>query len=174
MQANAEKEEYTRWLISYIGGHRHRYSFLFNTLNNIEFYWSMEDDKNRMIDARDLRNEYCDNYGDDVLNYLPAAVTVLEVLVALSTRADMIIGLGAYTWLLIFLENLGLDFLTDNNWSQDSPIYISSVIRKWLDRRFSPNGSGSPFRSSIYNLTQTTIWNSMQWYVKDNFGEDHI
>lgn len=169
-----EKEEYTRWLLNYIGADRCNYIFLSNTLNNIEFYWSISDDKNRAVDAKELRNLYIDECGEDILNDITVNPTVLEVLCALSLRADVIIGEGPYSWFVIFLENLGFDFLTDDKWSYDGKSFVISTIRKWLDRRFSHNGSGSPFRSAKHDLTKTSIWNSLQWYLADEFGEDHI
>ena len=172
--ANTERGEYTRWLLSYIGAKESKYIFLSDILNSIEFYWSIDNDRNRMVDARELRDEYISNYGDDVLDELPAAVTVLEVLVALAIRADMVIRETPYTWLMIFYENLGFDFLVDTNITSDDVQFVKSAVRKWLDRRFSPNGSGSPFRSSKHDVSKISMWDAMQWYLADEFGEDHI
>lgn len=174
MQISTEKAQYTRWLINHLGAETCKYIFLCSFLNGIEFYYLMPDDKNRVGDARELRNEYIDEFGDDILDDLPATVTVLEVLVSLSEKADWVIQNSPYGWFLTFLENLGLDFLEDIRWSSDGEAYTASIIHKWLDRRFSPNGSGSPFRSSKYDLTTVSMWDAMQWWLADYFGEGKL
>lgn len=174
MQIDAAKAQYTRWLLNDLGADESNYIFLSSCLNCIEFYYSKTDDKNRALDAREIRNEYIDQNGDDILDSLPAAVTVLEVLCGLAKRADWIIQESPYAWLIIFLENLGLDFLVDSKWTTDGESFVVATIHKWLDRRFAPNGSGSPFRSSKHDLTTITMWDSLQWYLADAFGEGHI
>lgn len=174
MQISTEKARYTRWLISHLGADTCPYIFLCSYLNSLEFYYILSDDKNRVGDARSLRNDYIDQYGDDILDDLPMAVTVLEVLVSLSDKADWVIQDSPYKWFVTFLKNLGLDFLEDKAWSQDGEAYTASIIHKWLDRRFSHNGSGSPFRSSKYDLTQVSMWDAMQWYLADDFGEGKL
>lgn len=174
MQISTEKAEYTRWLIARLGASECRYIFLCAYLNSMEFYYLLSDDKNRVGDAKEIRDEYMDEYGDDILDDIPAMPTVLEVLVSLSEKADWVIEDSPYGWFTTFIFNLGLDFLEDSRWSGDGEAYTASVIHKWLDRQFSPNGSGSPFRSSKHDLTQVSIWDAMQWYLADEFGEGKL
>ena len=175
LRATSKKGGYTPWLLKEIGATNSDYLFLSNCLNNITYYWTMTDDKNRATDALDLRDRYIDDHGDGVISELPESPTVLEVLCALAERADMRMeGDAPYTWLVMFYENFGFGFLTNDNWTEDGKQFVISTIRKWLDRRFSHNGSGSPFRSSKHDLTKISIWNSMQWHFADEFGEDHI
>lgn len=174
MQATTAKAEYARWLMSELGVEFDSYLFLAMCLNSIEFYYSIPDDKNRTGDARTIRNEYVEKYGEDILDDLPTASTVLEVLVTLALKANWTICSSPYRWFMIFIENLGLDFLTDQEWSSDGESFAVSTIHRWLDRKFSPNGSGSPFRSSKHDLTETSIWDSMQWYLADEFGEGQL
>lgn len=174
MQISTEKAEYTRWLISRLGATECHYIFLCSYLNSMEFYYLLADDKNRVGDAREIRGEYLDEYGDDILDDIPAMPTVMEVLVSLAEKADWVIEDSPYGWFITFITNLGLDFLEDSKWSSDGEAYTASVIHKWLDRQFSDNGSGSPFRSSKHNLTQVSIWDAMQWYLADEFGEGKL
>jgi hypothetical protein len=134
----------------------------------------MSDDQNRVGDARSIRDDYIDEYGEDILDYLPAMPTVLEVLVGLSEKADLVIQDSPYGWFVTFLKNLGLDFLEDSQWSTDGEAFTAAIIHKWLDRQFSRNGSGSPFRSSKYDLTKVSMWDAMQWYLADYFGEGKL
>lgn len=174
MQITSEKAQYTRWLLSYLGAKECNYIFLASCLNSIEFYYTNENDKNRVGDAKELREKYIDSYGEEIIDNMPAAVTALEVLASLAIRADWVIRETPYTWFLIFIENLGMDFLTDTAWTNDGEAFVVATIHKWFDRRFSPNGSGSPFRSSKYDLTNVSIWDAMQWYLADEFGEEHL
>lgn len=174
MQVDAAKAQYTRWLLSRLGADECNYIFLSSCLNSIEFYYLKTDDKNRASDGRELREEYIKEAGDEILDSLPAAVTALEVLCGLSIRADWILQESPYAWFIIFLENLGLDFLTDSKWTTDGESFVIATIHKWLDRRFSPNGSGSPWRSMKHDVTTLCMWDAMQWYLADYFGEGHI
>ena len=174
MQGIVETTKYVKWLISTLETDSCPYLPLCLCLNSLEFYWIKSDDRNRAADAKQLREDYISEFGDDILDSLPVSSTVLEVLVALSHRANGIINESPYTWFVLFLKNLGLDFLTNDNWSDEGHSFVISVVHKWLDRRFSPNGSGSPFRSAKYDITTTSMWDSLQWYLADTFGEGHI
>lgn len=174
MQISTEQTQYTRWLINRLRAFQCPYIFLCSYLNDIEFYYTMSDDQNRVGDARAIRDKYIDDYGEDILDYLPAMPTVLEVLVGLAEKADWVIQDTPYGWFVTFLKNLGLDFLEDSQWSTDGEAFTLATIHKWLDRRFSPNGSGSPFRSSKFDLTQVSMWDAMQWYLADYFGEGKL
>lgn len=174
MQIDTEKAQYTRWLLSYLGATDCNYIFLSSMLNSIEFYYSIPDDKNRAVEARELREKYIKEYGEELLDSMPAAVTAFEVLCTLAIHAEWVVDMKPYEWLIIFIQNLGLDFLTDENWSMDGESFVVATVHKWLDRRFSPNGSGSPFRSAIHDVTTISMWNAMQWYLADEFGGDHL
>jgi hypothetical protein len=173
MQISAKKAAYTRWLIDYLADEdtNFKYMCLANCLNEIEFYWLMPDDSNRNKDGLLIRNIYLDEEGDYILDELPGIATVLEVLVALSKRASKIVDHPPITWLSVFIDNLGLDFLSDRKWTRTGEAFTISTIHKWLDRRFSPNGSGSPFRSGTHDITKITMWNALNWYLADSFGE---
>ena len=134
----------------------------------------MSDDGNRASDGLDLRDKYADEYGEEVLDYLPEAPSVLEVLAGMAIRADSVMRKKPYTWLIIFYDNLGFDFLSDSKWTQDGESFVISTIHKWLDRRFPPSGNGTPFRNSKMDLTKVTMWNSLQWYLADEFGGNEI
>lgn len=174
MPITTKEAEYVRWVLRDLGATHSPFIFLCCCLNGIEFYYTNPDDKNRVGDARTLRNEYIDECGDDILEVLPAASTVFEVLATMAKKADWTIKSTPYEWLRIFLENLGLDFLNDSEWDENGELFAISTIHKWLDRRFLPNGSGSPFRSTEHDLTQVSMWDSLQWYLADEFGEGRL
>lgn len=166
---------YVRWLLLRIGGLSNEIIFLCRTLLSIEFYSVMEDDNNRAKDATDIRDEYIAESGIQAIDGLLMAPSVLEVLVALSERATMMDFDPPSKWFCLFLENLGFGYLTDEKWSDDAERYVRATIRKWLDRRFSYNGVGSPFRGNgTYDVSKTTMWNSLQWYLSNSFGGETI
>lgn len=166
---------YVRWLLSRIGGVGNNIIFLCKTLLDIEFYSVMEDDNNRAKDATDIRDDYIAERGIHSVNGFLMAPSALEVLIALSERATVMDFDPPSKWFCLFLENLGFGYLTDEKWSEDAERYVRATIRKWLDRRFSYNGVGSPFRGNgTYDVTKTTMWNSLQWYLSNSFGGESI
>ena len=171
-----ERLKYVRWLLYKMCMDNADSLMLYLTLLDIDFYWcdTYRDDANRAADARTLREDYIYTT-DEPLSGLSSVVSVLEVLVAMAERATPISYDYAYVWFNNFITNLGLDGLTDDYWTDDSENYVRKTIRKWLDRRFSPNGVGSPFRSNgTYDVTKESMWNALQWYLADTYGEGHI
>lgn len=167
-----DKLEYTRWLLARMGASRVETLWLCHCLNDIEFYFLMPDDSNRAQDALEIRQDYISEGGSPIVSSTP---TVLEALVGLSERATIMDYDPAWKWFCLFIKNLGFDYLSDDNWSQDAERYVRSTVRKWLDRRFSPSGVGSPFRGNgTYDVTRTSMWYSLQWYLSNEFGEGKL
>lgn len=170
-----ERLKYVRWLLNKMVATEVESLSLYLALLDVDFYWcdEFEEDGNRAADARALRDDYIYNTGlyPEVSN----APTVLEVLVAMAERATPIGYDPAWTWFNNFMTNLGFDYLTDSLWSDDAERFVKSTIRKWLDRRFSPSGVGSPFRGNgTYDVSKVSMWNALQWYLADTYGEGHI
>ena len=174
-ETDREKLKYIRFLLHRMGADEVDNLMLYLTLLNIDFYWTDEftDDSNRAADARDMRDSYISQGG--TLNSLSSIPSVFEVLVTLAERATLMDYDPAWTWFNNFIRNLGLDYLTDSLWTEESKQYVMDVIRKWMDRRFLANGVGSPFRGNgTYDVSKTSIWNALQWYLADAYGEGHI
>ena len=172
---NRERLKYVRWLLNKMGAAEVESLSLYLALLDIDFYWTddFKEDGNRAADARALRDDYIYDTGSHP--GVSTAPTVLEVLVAMAERATPIGYDPAWTWFQNFLTNLGFDYLTDALWSDDAERFVKSTVRKWLDRRFSPSGVGSPFRGNgTYDVSKVSMWSSLQWYLADTYGEGHI
>lgn len=150
--------------------------FLALELNKIEFYYTEPTDKNRAIDGLELRKEFIETYGNDELNdILPGLCTALELLVAMSMQADFTmfdteVGPRPGQWFWLFIKNLGLDYLTDDVWTFEAKNFVFATITKWFDKRYSPQGVGSPWPNPFArtDLTKVPMWDCMQWYLADN------
>lgn len=169
----SEKLNYTRWLLARMGASRVNNLWLCHCLNDIEFYFLMPDDANRAQDAIEIRNDYISE-GGKILG-ITSTPTVLEALVGLAERSTIMDYDPAWKWFCLFINNLGFDYLTDDCWSQDADRYVRSTVRKWLDRRFASSGVGSPFRGNgTYDVSRTSMWYSLQWYLSNEFGEGKL
>ena len=172
-ETNTTLVEYTRWVIGEAGAERVDNFLLLSCLNNIEFYFLMPDDKNRAEDAFYIREDYISEHGD--IEEIPSTPTVLEVLLGLAKHATVMDYDTAWKWLSLFIRNLGFEGINDSNWNENTEAFVKKTIRKWLDRRFSKDGVGSPFRGNgTYDVAHTSMWYSLQWYLSNEFGEGHI
>ncbi len=154
-----------------------RYLCLLTELNKIEFHYIMETDKNRSLEALKFRNEFVSlTNSQAIYAIMPGPATVLEVLIAMAERADDVmydpaVGKRPSQWFWLFIHNLGLDYLVDANWTFDANNYIFVTVTKWMDRRFTPDGIGTPYPipGCRANLQEVPIWDAMNWYLADNF-----
>lgn len=169
--------EYTGWLEGLITDNGYKeYRYLLEKLNQIEAYFILDKDINRQTNALELRNDYIRATGDyDILSVLPGSCTVLELLISMAFEADDVmfdndIGSRPNQWFWLFIQNLGLDICTDDRFfSMESQ--ITNIITRWLDRRFSRNGDGSPWPRprTQSDLRDIEMWYHMNWYLADNF-----
>jgi hypothetical protein len=137
------------------------------------YYIYAEYDKNRAEDAFDIREDYISEHGD--IEEIPSTPTVLEVLLGLAKHATVMDYDPAWKWLSLFIRNLGFEGINDDNWNENTEAFVKKTVRKWLDRRFSKDGVGSPFRGNgTYDVARTSMWYSLQWYLSNEFGEGHI
>ena len=156
--------------------HSHEYIFLLSELNKIEYYFVEPLDKNQVFYALQLRDEFMKEEGsDEIKAIMPGSCTALELLVSMAEAADFTLydyatGNRPEQFFWQFVHNLGLSYLTNANWSFEAPNFIFSTITKWFDRRFNPNGYGSPWPNpkTRVDLTTVPMWDAMQWYLADN------
>lgn len=155
-----------------------KYSNLLSFLFNMEFYWfdEHETDESRAIDGKRLREQFMaeNDITPDLI--LQGPCRVLEMLVALAQRAEFTMydpwkGDRTYKWFWIFMRNLGLDYLIDDNCTGDAETYVHMVITRWLDRRFDSNGNKSPFpiKSRHEDMRKVDIWYQLQWWLSENY-----
>lgn len=174
--------KYVAWLADRVGGTCGR-SFLCNELGKIEFYAVDKRDVSRGVDALYLREEFMKKNGASLevekeLTETPA--TVLEVLVDFAEKLeDDILYIPGYDrtakWFWMFIENLGLDAVTDRSWSNVSESYIRERVSVWLDREYKPHGENGNILvcdfsykdEDIYDLRNMSMW-EQAWKFESN------
>lgn len=149
---------------------------LFDYLDSIDFIFSIPMDSNRASDGIDLRYRfgYENHYSNPMIASLidDRPCSVLEMMVALSMRCEESImdnpdiETSVYEWFWLMIENLGLDNMDDEHFSEH---YVSRIISRLLNREYSRNGKGGLFtiRNCKYDLRSIEIWNQMCWYLDE-------
>lgn len=181
------QDAYFRWLCGIIGYREIdysscRYCLLLTYLYYIDFYMvdGVEgNEENRIIDALDLRVEFCEQHPEINGDYVFASrPSVLEVLVALARRMDddimyePKIGLNASQWFWEMIKNLRMDGFTDGdynyNWSNDD---VDIIMSRFMDRMYDKNGNGSlfPLKNPSFDARTTEIWMQMQAWLNENY-----
>lgn len=169
------QEWYFNWLVNMVdsGGRAKRYSLLLGKLHCTEFYYSLPMDGNRYEDGVNLRYRFGRENGIDErliasdLDQKPCSV--LEMLVALSDACS-----GSITddepskWFWIMIKNLGLSYMTNENFRDDVATYI---LQRMLNREYDYNGCGGGLfviRNPRCDLRGVDIWYQLNWYLSEN------
>lgn len=149
---------------------------LITTLADWEFYSDIRGDENRAADALELRRMFEKQEGLDIpddliLTYLDFPVTILEVLIEMSIRADRLAGeIGnprPYIWFGTMLFNMGLLRYDDFHYDETE---VFRRVMIFLNRAYNPDGTGGgPFvlREPRADLRTTELWYQMQWYLSE-------
>lgn len=156
---------YFDWLINLVctSSHRKSYISLLSELYNIPFWFNSAiapNDIYRMDDGLALQYEYASITGDNVSR----SCSVLEVMIALARKCENISGvIDCEGWFWMMIDNLGLESMYERHFDAD---YVRAVIARFLERGYSPNGSGSLFYipGIKEDLRQVEIWYQMCWY----------
>lgn len=153
-----------------------KYSRLFEILHHIEFTWSIPRDDNREADGLELREEYDIPHGytiEEEEDFQEHWVSVLEMLIGLAVRVeDEIIGDPAdehpEDFFMDMIKNLGLDIFVGKRFLDEDVI---KIVRRWLNRRFEPDGRWSPFpvRNDCRDQRELEIWDQMNSYISENY-----
>lgn len=155
------------------------YWVLAKTLWDTDFTWSLDMDADRAANGMALRKRYYEEGGTDGYD---GPCTVLEVLVALADRMAAIFDeldgeckTPMFFWEMI--ENLELENYSDMAF-EDYPARVHGFfnrmdrrIERWLDRRFEPDGRGSPFplRRPRQDQREVDLWYQANAYMTENY-----
>ena len=147
------------------------YNQLFEYLYSVEFYWTIQMDRNRALDGIDLRDKYgCSN---DILD---EPCSVLEMLIGLAARMENQFmtnydkGDRTGQWFWMMLTNLGLNRLDDDNFDEETADYFTY---RFLDRDYEANGEGGGLfvvERPFQDLRDVDIWTQMNWYLGEMDG----
>lgn len=167
-------DKYFEWLVGIVAPDKSNNHFerLFAQLHNTPFYYTIPLDRNRAYDGRDLRYRFSVIYGYNklALDNLPHICSVFEMMVALSIRCEEYItsdpayGDRTSQWFWGMISSLGLNGMYDANYNED---YVSSVITRFLNREYSPDGKGGLFtiKHCEFDVRDVQIWRQLMRYL---------
>lgn len=168
--------EYFEWLYGLVCGQvrsRSLYRRLLTRLHETRFRYPLTRDKNRAEDGKDLRYRFANLQGYDVpstIADLGGPCSVLEMMIALAIRCEECImddtayGNRTTQWFWNMITNMGLGPMTDDMF--DDTI-VNSIIQRFLDRDYEPDGKGGLFRirDCDVDLRDVEIWYQLCWYL---------
>lgn len=163
------ENEYFNWLCAKVLDSRGpMYRDLLSILHRTEFVWSILGDKNRAEDGCELRQDFLRESRweeDDIWFHLPCSV--LEMLIAFSSRAWFQTDVAPREWFWIFLTNLGLDEYRRVSASDVS--LIEDILNTFVHRNYAEGGQGGifPMRWPQHDQREVEIWYQFCEYLED-------
>lgn len=164
---------YYKWLCHRVNPKARPFSKLLMQLFATQYrgYKKCQSDIHRAEDGQYLRYEFESEYGDTCSLNDSDPANVLEVLIALSSRMDDILGepgenrVGAWFWTMI--KNLGLERYTDSSYNSEM---VRDILNHWMNREYNYNGNGGifPLRSPIEDQRKVNLWDQMAFYICEN------
>lgn len=151
-----------------------KYNWIFHILHNKNFRFIIERDDNRAWDGIKYRDIYVENNIfikdlKEVNIFMNKDCSVMEMLIGLAIRIENeYIGDPSdehpEDLFFIMISNLGLLDAEDN-------FEVNFIIDKWLDRRFTKTGKGSPFpvKKDKRDQRKLEIWDQIISYINENF-----
>jgi len=165
-------EIYLRWLYSQVGSVKTRiksrtYWRLFRQLYATEFVWFIPNDDNRVMDGRQLREDFLQESEifDVDENWMALGCSFLELLIGLSRRLSFEGGGEPSPWFWQLLRNIELDQLTDAQ--ENSTEEISEKVNRVIFRTYYPSGVGGlfPLRSTMQDQREVELWYQLNAYL---------
>lgn len=165
---------YFRWLCTKINDpymeDPHIYSKLLWQMHTTEFKPTMWQDSHRVMDAIEFRREFSNER-------MPEPVGIFEVMVALCDRIENETMGGTVAWdrtadwFWGMIASLGLLDMTDDNYDEE---HVARMLRRFMRRRYEPNGSGSLFtvRRKDVDMRKYEIWYQAALYLNEVLGRD--
>lgn len=165
------KEAYFGWLCDTVKSELYR--TVCSVMHGTEFQVLVAHDDNRTGDGLELRRNYLRDHPHlkppEMSAMMGSGVSVLEVLVALAIRADMMIPLTKPVWFQIFRENLNLEKFTDDYLRMRSVRPVYSVVQRFNNRTYTRNGRGGIFPLDHPDRDQRDVelWYQMGAYMTE-------
>ncbi|MET0785762.1 MAG: hypothetical protein ABWY25_03575 [Paenisporosarcina sp.] len=167
------ESEYFNWLCAKVmpilnHSPSNKYWNLLKMLHDTEFVWLVMGDDNRAADGLELRERFLIESGlPDDPQWRKMGCSVLEMLIGFSYRAEFTTSTPASDWFWEFLENLGLNDLSD---AADIPEkYVHDVLDQFIWRTYDKYGNGGLFPIHKTRSDQRTIevWYQFCEYLVD-------
>lgn len=164
---------YFDWLMRFVYDDYHDldYEPLCECLNSIEFYYTIQNDANRVSDAHALRYRFAYETGisyEDIDDAIRSSVSVFEVMIAMALRGeesimrDFDIGDRTSLWFWTMIDSM---HLSDQNYNFNEDT-IRSRVNSMLSRNYNSNGDGGLFtvNNPPYDMRKAELWYQMNWY----------
>jgi len=153
------------------------YSFLINTLSQIEFIWVHPMDKNRADDGIELRGRfsYETGYFLDSSSGITNKCSFFEMIAGLAIKIEVQImrnssGDRTSMWFFEMIKNLGFYEYTNKNWKAEYENNIRDICQKVIKREYNNDGKGGLFPlKTKKNWMNEEIWIQCMTYLKENF-----
>lgn len=143
---------------------------LLSALHSVEFVYLIQGDENRAADGLDVRKEFQKQaHIHPDLPEMRVGCSVLEMMIALSRRAEFETDVSSREWFWIFVHNLfGDGDLSDA--AEDVTPFVCDILDQFLWRTYRPDGRGGMFPLSRTNSDQrrVEIWYQFNEYLVDN------
>ncbi len=162
---------YLGWLAAQITPNRRRnFDELLEQMFAKEFVFVIANDNNRIQDARELRHDYFREMR--IKPYVDIAVlgpiSVLEVLIGLSRRAEFMTDEPAGQWAWEFLCNIGLNKYSgriSRKWATE----IDDILEQIIWRQYDSTGQGGffPLAWPQRDQTQLELWYQLNAYLAE-------
>lgn len=170
------RNSYFKWMCDLVCGDRFAdeisFSKLLMHLHNTEFRWIHARDKNRAEDGKSLRYRF--GLDLDIPSYitdeLDGPCSVLELIVAIALHIeerimdDPMVGNRTRQWFWGMITSLGLGSMHNDRYDRQ---YVDDILKRFLDRRYEPNGKGGLFtvKNHEYDMRDIEIYGQMCAYV---------
>lgn len=170
-------ERYFEWLYMLVSRSNRRYPTrywkLCEELYKTPFYWHVNNDGNRVEDARDLRRDYMHETHDIVPDdWYEMDASVLEVVMAVSGRVAFMTEEDSGRWFWQLIDHLGLSECTDDRWSRATLNKVRTTLVKFVNRSYEPNGHGGlfPLNHPAEDQRDVEIWYQMSAYLLEHMS----
>jgi hypothetical protein len=144
-------------------------------LHSVQFNDRVPNDDNRTAMGEELRDEFI-----STLSRIPiedyaemqdlGKCSLLEMMIALSRRAEYNSSISSPDWVKIFIENLGLTKYADSRWVPRDDLKISRILRTMNERTYSESGKGGlfPLEHPEKDQRDVELWYQLSAYIIEN------
>ena len=169
-------EQYFKWLYRQVADPDATdpsvtYWRLLKQLYTTEFVWLVHNDRNRLEDGKELRNDFIREEGlaDVDPSWVEIGCSMLELAVGLARHlAFMAEGTTAY-WFWDLMENLGIRKYHDN---VKYPVRrVDDVLETVIQRGYDSDGNGGffPLKHATRNQRGEELWEQLNSYVMEQY-----
>lgn len=177
--------KYVRYLLEkYKIGKSHLFPYL--VLHSIAFRSEIYDDRNRILDAAYMRDEYIFEFSKDISEddkdiLLSWDISVFEVLLKLAIRIEDDIFTSSSNedrtkeWFFMMLKNMDIDDILHTTYSEQREEFIKNQVDIFLDRSYEShghNGNIFVFSKIAYpnlDVRKMELWDQMQLWSTEQY-----